>query len=236
MSRKNRERTDPLPPGSDSTSPGRFPPLGTSPPLEVPDPERLPLPPEVNPWVLEVSDLKQYAYCPRVVYYRYRLPDFRPETYKMEAGREAHVRVRERLRRRLPRAFPVGEVRWEVAVVDIELRLSGRIDLLIASEAEIVVVDFKNARRVRANWKEQLAAYGLLAERRFGKPVREGYIYLIPLRRLERVPLTERRKARVAAQVARIVEEIQSERQPPPTSQRGRCVDCEYRRFCNDLF
>ncbi len=124
-----------------------------------------------NRWAVDVSDLKQYAYCPRVVYYRYRFPDFRPETYKMEAGRVAHRQVMKRWKRRLPRGLPAGEVRWEVPLYSPERRLAGRVDLLILTEDEAIVVDFKQGRRVRPNWKDQLAAYALLVEDVLGREV-----------------------------------------------------------------
>ncbi len=203
---------------------------------EPPPPETLPLPPEVDPWALEVSDLKQFGYCPRVVYYRYRFPDFRPETYKMENGESAHERIRRQMRRRPPRGLPSGHTYHERLLYAPELRLVGKIDLLIETESGLVVVDYKNARRARPNWKDQLAAYALLAESTLGKPVQEGYIYLIPLRKLEAVPITPRRKRAVRQRIADIIRMIQQERQPAPTPKRSRCLDCEYRRFCNDLF
>jgi len=51
-----------------------------------------------------VTDLKQFAYCPRVVYYSYCLPLIRPMTYKMKAGQEAHVEEKGREQRRSLRA------------------------------------------------------------------------------------------------------------------------------------
>jgi len=204
--------------------------------IDPPAAEALPLPPEVDPWTLEVSDLKQYGYCPRVVYYRYRFPDFRPETYKMESGENAHERIRRQMRRRLPRGLPEGQVFHERLLYAPSLRLVGKIDLLIETESGLVVVDYKNARRVRPNWKDQLAAYALLAETVLGKPVEHGFIYLIPLRKLETVPLSARRKRAVQERLAEIIRMIQEERQPDPTPKRNRCLDCEYKRFCNDLF
>ena len=63
-----------------------------------------------------VTDLKQYFYCPRVVYYTYCLPLLRPTTYKMEAGAVAHEEVGD-LERRLPvdykhTARQIGEHAW----------------------------------------------------------------------------------------------------------------------------
>ena len=44
----------------------------------------------MSTWLLEVTDLKQYTYCPRIVFYRYCLPRVRPITYSMEEGIRCH--------------------------------------------------------------------------------------------------------------------------------------------------
>ena len=40
--------------------------------------------------MFRVTDLKQYAYCPRIVYYTYIMPSVRPKTFKMDEGKAAH--------------------------------------------------------------------------------------------------------------------------------------------------
>lgn len=49
---------------------------------------------------LRVNDLKQYAYCPRVVFYHYVMPVEAPSTYKMEHGKLAEEKIDELERRR----------------------------------------------------------------------------------------------------------------------------------------
>ena len=54
-----------------------------------------------------VSDLKQYCFCPRIVYYHHCLPDVRPTTFKMEMGIQQGALERSRERRRA-RCAPTG--------------------------------------------------------------------------------------------------------------------------------
>lgn len=49
---------------------------------------------------LTATDLKQFTYCPRVVYYMRCLPDVRPITAKMQEGIAAHDDAEARERRR----------------------------------------------------------------------------------------------------------------------------------------
>ena len=193
-------------------------------------------------WSLEVTDIKQYAYCPRVVYYRYCLPTLRRVTHKMHAGKAAHQVDQRRERRRSLAAYGLesGERYYDVHLYSPRMGLSGIVDMVIVHEnekgREAIPVDYKFARKARRSWKQQLAAYGMLLEEAWGLPVRHGYIYLLMLRKAEKVRISAREKGAARAILGRIREMIDSEQTPEPSGARGRCVDCEFRRFCNDVF
>lgn len=191
-------------------------------------------------WYLEVTDLKQFAYCPRVVYYRYCMPLLHPMTHKMQSGVEAHDKAAVDEQRRSLRAYGLdeGERQFDVALVSQRLGLSGRIDLVILpGNGEAMPVDYKLSRHGSADhFKLQLAAYAELLEENWPVTVHTGWLYLIPERRAERIPLTGRLRNRVKTQVAEIRQMIDVQAMPEATDQRARCVDCEFRRFCNDVF
>lgn len=194
-------------------------------------------------WLLKVTDLKQYAYCPRIPYYHYCLPGVRPTTYKMEAGIRAQDGAEARERRRSLRTYGLteGTRHFNVSVASSQLGVSGQIDLVIShsvdGEERLIPVDYKLSRRDPGrHFKLQLACYALLLEEVWQLPVEEGYLYLIPARRAVRVPITTRLRNDVRRQLAEIRRIVQEERMPlAPTKHRGRCVDCEFRRFCNDV-
>jgi len=56
-----------------------------------------------------VTDLKQWVYCPRVLYYAMCLPKIRPTTYKMKAGIEAGQSEEGREERRSLRPYGLKE-------------------------------------------------------------------------------------------------------------------------------
>ena len=194
-------------------------------------------------WLLKVTDLKQFAYCPRIPYYHYCLPEVRPTTYKMDAGIRAQDRAEERERRRSLRAYGLteGERHFNVSITSGQLGVSGQIDLVIKhavnGEDRLVPVDYKLSRRDPGrHFKLQLACYALLLEEVWELPVEDGFLYLIPARRAVRVPITTRLRNDVRRQLAEIRALVLAERMPPvPPKQRSRCVDCEFRRFCNDV-
>ncbi|RME05478.1 MAG: CRISPR-associated protein Cas4 [Anaerolineae bacterium] len=188
-----------------------------------------------------VSDLKQWMYCPRLVYYAYCLPDVRPVTFAMQAGSEAgRAEVRREMRRSL-RVYGLraGERAFNVPVRSLRLGLRGKVDLVIqvadGPRPEIIPVDYKDATRTGRHFRLQVAAYGLMLEENSGLPARRGFIYSIPLRRAQEIRLTPRLRRQVEQTAAAMRAMLYGERLPPPTPQRAKCVACEFRRFCNDV-
>lgn len=211
--------------------------------------------------LLEVTDLKQYAYCPRIPFYRYCLPAIRPVTYGMREGILSHREEQAREERRSLRAYGLteGERVFDLALRSEELGLVGRLDMAIrchritsgaavamasgeiegepaGEDEEAIVVDYKLTQVAAGkHFQLQLAAYALLLEEAWQTPVRRAFIYHIPLRKAEEVRITAplRRRVRQAVEAVRAM--VAAERMPPPPTNRSRCVTCEFRRFCNDV-
>lgn len=187
---------------------------------------------------LTVSDVKQFVYCPRVVYFTYALPWRRPTTYKMQEGKIEHEHVTELEQRRSLRAYGLaeGERQFNVSLHSERLGLTGKLDMVIQSGGEIIPVDFKNSGAgVGLNHKYQLTAYALLVEDRWEKPVRRGFIYLVPLKKAHEVVITPNMRLFVRQVLDKIRDMIASERMPPTIRQKARCRDCEFRNFCNEV-
>lgn len=185
---------------------------------------------------LTVTDLKNWAYCPRVVYYTTFLAR-RPTTFKMDDGRARHAHTTELEERRSLRAYGLreGERRYHVHLRSERLGLSGLLDMVIVTADEAIPVEFKTTGGVSQNHRVQLAAYAALVAEAGPRPVRRGYIYLIPARRAQRVDVTPEMTATVERMLAEARQCLIGETKPPPTEVRQRCRDCEFRRYCADL-
>lgn len=195
-------------------------------------------------FLYEVTDLKQWTYCPRVVYYHYCLPSIRPVTALMHAGQASHADESERESRRSPRTYGLtsGERHGDVWLQSTRLGVRGRLDLAIALPdratpgAEAVVVDYKDSERVvQPHFRLQLAAYALLLEEAWGLPVRRGFLYSIPARQATPVAITASLRQQVLRAIAALRATVRGERMPPAPVVRRKCVTCEFRRFCNDV-
>jgi CRISPR-associated exonuclease Cas4 len=195
-------------------------------------------------WLLEVTDLKQYLYCPRIVFYRYCFPQVRPTTFLMEEGIRQHEQEDAREERRSLRTYGLvqGERVSHLVLRSFRYSLSGRLDLAIvtplrsAPDARGIVVEYKySEQKAGPHFKLQLAAYALLLEEAWNIPVPYGYLYSLPLRRAEPVPITPHLRRKVIQSAEQIKHFVSKEIMPPPPSSRYRCATCEFRRFCNDL-
>ena len=188
---------------------------------------------------LTATDLKQWAYCGRIPYYRYVMPVAFAPTYPMQRGRNVEAAVEALERRRGLRRYGLerGERRFGVWLRSERMGLSGKLDLLIVTAKACFPVDFKDTSGgVRDNHRMQLAAYALLAEEAYGRPAQVGFIYAIPTRQLLKVPITQRERKAVTSALAQMRSMIAQGMIPEPTPVRARCVACEYRNFCGDIW
>jgi len=188
---------------------------------------------------LRVSDLKQFSYCPRIVFYQHVMPVDKKATFKMEEGKRAETVIDKLETRRSLRKYRLGEGarHFHVWLRSERLGLSGKLDLLIDSPEGLFPVDFKfTSGRAQKNHLYQLCGYALLAEEAYGKTVAHGFIYLIPQETVVVMDLTSERKEETLRMLDMMRELIRHEQMPDPTTVRERCAECEYRNYCGDIF
>jgi CRISPR-associated exonuclease Cas4 len=201
------------------------------------------LPTEVDlagaPLQLTATDLKQWSYCPRIPYYRCVLPVRPAPTYKMQRGKDIQAAVEALERRRGFRAYGMrrGERHFGLWLHSTRLGLAGKLDLLVVTPDACYPVDFKDTEGgPRRNHRLQLAAYALLAEEAFARPVPEAFLYLVPEKRVASVPLSDADREEVRDALAAMRRMVDREEMPPPTPVRARCTVCEFQNYCRDIW
>lgn len=186
---------------------------------------------------LRVSDIKQYLYCPRIIYYQYVLPVPRRVTYKMKTGLEEHFELDrlEKRRRLVEYGLDKGERRFHVRLSSERLALEGILDLLVVTPEGHFPVEFKYTSGGPAiNHKYQLVAYAMLTEEAFGEPVRTGFLYLAPSKMIQPVEMTASSKTHTVRLLGAIRRLVAEGSVPDRTRTAGRCRDCEFRNYCAD--
>lgn len=192
---------------------------------------------------LTVTDIKQYFYCPRIVYFTHVMPVARRPTAKMAYGKEEHLRLDalEKRRRLVRYGLAEGERRFHVFLYSERWNLNGLLDLLIVTPAGYFPVEFKyTSRRPGLNHVYQLLAYAMLVEEAYGRPVREGFIYRVSDapqagQEVMPVPFSQGRRDFLRRTLDKMAAMIAGERMPPRSLQACRCRDCEWRNYCGDL-
>lgn len=187
--------------------------------------------------MFRVSDLKQWFYCPRVLYWTHLMPVDRNVTAKMEFARQSHQAVSLLEERRTLRRYRLQEAtrHFHVSLSSLALGLTGKLDLLLATPEELVPVEFKDTLgEIRLNHRLQLAAYALLADEHYGGVVKRGFWVCVPRGTVRQVTLDASLKARVRAALQEMRRVVEEEIMPAPADLPAKCRDCEFRRFCGD--
>ena len=188
---------------------------------------------------LRVNDVKQWFYCPRVVFYQNVMAGVGVSTYKMGEGKKAQDWYEKLELRRALAKYGMEDVERVVGqyLESERLGLRGKVDLLLRGKTEAAVVDYKlTGREIMPNQKMQVVAYSLLAEDLFGLEVRRGFVYRISDGELFEFAIGREEKERVLEALETMRKMLREQELPEPTEVRARCEDCEYANFCGDVF
>lgn len=189
-------------------------------------------------YIVKCSDLAQYYYCPRKIYFLKTMEvpvHYKP---KMKLGKEEEQKEKKRvLERKDVFGFDrdeVSETTFKVYLEDAEIGLCGIIDtLLLLRDGTRVPVEIKYTDfvYVRRHWKKQLTAYSLLLDREYGTEVEKGVIYYPEQNKNITVDITEEDKEFLLLDIERVRQLIESERIPRKVSEK-KCGYCEVKRYC----
>ncbi len=190
-----------------------------------------------QPPLMRVTDMKQFDYCPRVLYFEWVLPAIRPITYKMEAGSAEHLTAEKREQRRSLKPYGINAAQrhFNVHLSSPTLGINGVVDMVIETADQLIPVDYKLSKKVSSHFKLQVMAYGKLLAENSPKTVTYGFIYLIPSRTAVKVPFTPHLRRKADRTISAMQTIASAQQMPPAPTGRSRCVDCEFRRFCNDV-
>jgi CRISPR-associated exonuclease Cas4 len=192
----------------------------------------------VDESMIQVSDITQYFYCPRKIYFLRVLSLSVPPRPKMEMGKEEHEREHRRAAERKEiYGFPreeVKEVLHSVAIEAPEYHLYGVIDMvLILNSGEVIPVDIKYSRfeDKKRNWTKQLVAYSLLLESKMKVRVTRAAIFFPESKKRMMIEISSEDKKALLSDIDTIMLIITKE-VLPNVSKGKKCSYCEMNRFC----
>jgi len=183
-----------------------------------------------------VNLIRQWCYCPRVVYYM-ELTDIafhRPAWVKQ--GEDFH-RLETKLwqRRNLSRFnLDKGQIHHNLNLRDGELALHGIVDMAIETDEAVYAVEFKlSATNKKRGDQLQLAGYAMLLEKHFSKPSPVGFL-VGKGKVLHTIDIDAGRRDAVKATADNIRRMLRRGMKPESSATVAQCCACEYVNLCND--
>jgi CRISPR-associated exonuclease Cas4 len=185
---------------------------------------------------LGTEEIRQFAYCKRILYFRYviRAPMYR--SYKMEYGVKKHEKlqnVADKSKENFCHKY------YNVYLTDAQLGLVGLIDYFEFDGKEAYPVEIKtgnippegleNAHRL------QIAAQAMLIESNFDFLVKRARVFYSKNNEYVDYEIKVDDKLRVLELIDEILHMLEDEKIPEPTKDTGKCTDCECRKFCNNI-
>ena len=185
------------------------------------------------------SELIEYLYCPRFIYFMNCLgiAQHEEQRYKVLKGREVHEQ-----RGRLNPDY----VRKRLGCVDKDIdvymssgayHIKGKVDeVLYLLDGSLAPLDYKYAKYKESLYrthKYQSVLYAMLIRDTYSKEVMRGFIcYIRSKNKIAEVVYTQKDFAMAQEMVNNMLEIMQTGYFPKRTSRRIRCVDCCYSNIC----
>lgn len=190
-----------------------------------------------SPNLIPATWIKQYHFCPRIIYYLGVLGYSEELTESMVEGKEYHLTEERRVKRRKTVAGEKKEAArasWSrITATSKRIGLYGVIDEVYETDNGLVVVENKFMKAPRKPYPShvyQAAAYAMLAEEALGKIVRKVSIRYVRDGKAFEIPLTEDLRKHVLWSVSRIRSIIEKEK--IPRGNRKKCVSCGFMKIC----
>ncbi len=188
--------------------------------------------------LVRISDLRQWTYCPRVIWWTQVCPVGRYISFKMKKGQEKELRLQRLQKRRTLKSFgmKLGEVQTNVLLTSERLRLTGKLDMMVVQGDQRLPAEIKFTQGpARLNHRLQLAGYAMLIEEVFGTPVPVGFVIRLPDDEVDTIEIDDSLRELATQTIEAIRSTISMECMPAAVPVFGRCIDCEFRNFCQDI-
>jgi len=184
--------------------------------------------------------IRQYYFCPRIIYFLGVLGYSERLTESMVEGKDFHSSEERKAKRRRSvageRREPAKSVWSKLPAASEKLGLYGVIDEVYETENGLIIVENKFMKAPRKPYPGhiyQAAAYAMLAEEKIGKIARKIIIKYLRDNKAFEIPLTEDLKRHVLWTISRIKSIIEGEKLPRGNPKR--CENCGFTKICGKL-
>lgn len=185
------------------------------------------------PFFFSAEDIRQYAYCPRKIYFRYVIRNDWLLSPKMVRGVELH----ERLCRGKEKDVEEDIVRYyNLRLEDRDLGLFALLDIVEWDGQSGKVIELKTSKHKKgdANFpdKLQVVAEAILVELSLNIPVERGAIWYYNDNEIVEFEITDNDRLKVLGILKDMRKIVENEVFPKMEKPTKKCRDCECRKLC----
>jgi len=181
--------------------------------------------------VFSVEDVRQFVYCPRIVYFRYVLRSIPRQTVKMRRGSQDHEKWRQRRIRR----GEVSDRYFGLFFQCDDIGLCGLLDAVDYDGHIARPIELKTGKhpqgRLSEHHRAQVIAQCVLLERCLNLHVDGGVVVYSATGEEMFVSLTDESRIWLERTLEKMRKIVQEE-VPPSVTTSSKCVDCEYWQWC----
>lgn len=188
--------------------------------------------------LIPVTWIKQYHFCPRIIYYLGVSGHSERLTESMLEGREFHSSEERKAKRRKTVGGEKKELvktQWNrLNITSTKLGLYGTVDGVAETDDGLIVVEnkwMKAPKRPYPGHIYQTVAYAMLVEEAFGKPVRKIVVRYVRDEKSFEIPLTEDLRRHILWTISKIKSIIENER-TPRIRESKKCLNCGFKKIC----
>jgi len=189
--------------------------------------------------IINISDVLEYTFCPRFIYYIYCLdiPQHEERRFKVLKGREAHEERRINNPEYLRKKLGVTRKETSVFLASKKHHIKGIVDEVLfledgrAAPLEYKFAEYKN--KVFKTYKHQLTLHALMIKENYNIEVNRGYIcYTRSNNLVKQIDIKLNDFKKVSQTIHEILQIIDKGFYPNKTKHKNKCIDCCYRNIC----
>jgi CRISPR-associated exonuclease Cas4 len=181
----------------------------------------------IEPLLVPISALNQYAFCPRRCWYMHVAHEFLDNAHTIE-GTLLHERADSGEGTRRGDLLQIRSVYLH----SLQYGLTGRADLIEERSGELYPIEYKKGRR--GDWGNdqiQLCAQALALEEMAGREISRGFLYYAATGRRQEIHFTAALRQETLETIAKVRELMQTGARPPALYM-PKCKGCSLYRVC----
>jgi len=189
--------------------------------------------------LINISDVLEYEFCPRFIYFMYCLDIRQHEElrFKVLAGRDVHKKISQTNRSYIRKKIGAKAKVSDVFLSSPELHVKGILDeVLYLDDGTAAPLEYKFAQykgKMFKTTKSQLILQAILIEENYDRKVRKGFVCFVRSNyKLIEVEIRQRDIDKIKDEISDILKIIEKGCYPKTKKTLNKCADCCYRNIC----